>query len=220
MIAVRAPRATYARPWEAVVANEQQARQAILAWAEGVDAASQQTALAMTANAGQPGLGEQLVDGFEDWVNDGLSFGQALLDNPGLAVGLIGGTALFALGAGATGGGTVVSGTGVGAVAGVPAAALGIGMMGTGGATAAVSWAQLMAEADGASRVEPFQVNGILDKLFGKDDDPNTGDHQQDSGNAWDRGWQNSKDGFIHPDKHTPGLFPGPHREKYPKKDG
>jgi hypothetical protein len=166
------------------VQNQQQAVQALTAWAQAVDASHAQLT-AQAAPAPESTFLESVGEGVEDLVNGAASIGQAALDNPGAVVELAGGLAVAAGGYALATGGVVVSASGVGAIAGVPAVGLGWGMVGAGG-LAAMDGARRLSEAASQNPVEPMQVNWGNEKKT-KETNEKIDKHQRDSSNSHSR---------------------------------
>lgn len=147
----------------------EQARAAVLAWQQTVNATWEQQNLALQdiLVAVPPGLPtpsqETALDGVLDFgadvINGAASFGKAALNNPDLVLAAAGGIGLTALSGGGEFLGVGLSLTGGGAVAGVPLAAVSAAGIAAGTTTTAVALAAMAEQAAGADRVEPIQVN-------------------------------------------------------------
>jgi hypothetical protein len=92
-------------------------------------------------------FGDAAYNVLADVVNSAASFGNAAIHNPLDTLGMIGGAALIAGGAGIEVPGVILDATGVGALVGVPVNVAGLGMIATGGTLAGAGALDLSHEA-------------------------------------------------------------------------
>ncbi len=126
--------------------------------------------------------GHDIKTGAEDAVDALASLGNAIIQNPGADLALVGGTLLAGLSAGGEVLGVGLDLTGVGALVGVPVNVLSAAGMALGGTTALASAADLGSQAAGDDRVGPLNTSGGSGEPAGSTDPrltPGTPEYQQ-----------------------------------------
>jgi hypothetical protein len=106
------------------------------------------------------GIGHDIKTGAEDAVDALASLGNAVIQNPGADLGLVGGTLLAGISASGEVLGVGLDLTGVGALVGVPVNVVSAAGMALGGTTALASAADLGSNAAGEDRVDPLNTSG------------------------------------------------------------
>jgi hypothetical protein len=120
------------------------------------------------------------VNGAIDFINGFASVGNAIVNNPGFLVDILGGAGLVVLGAGGELGGFALDSTGAGAVAGIPLNIVSAGAITGGAALVGAGVIGLANEAAGASKAEPLKRDSAGDsRNDGRDTEPRLPVHQQ-----------------------------------------